>query len=151
MFDFVTNVGVPNYGILPNVWLGVTVVNQVEADEKIPFLLQIPAAVRWISIEPMLSAIDLNPWLSKCSYYCDHDSDGGGHRPEQSKIDWVLVGGETGPGAREMKPEWAISVKDQCQDQGVPFFFKNHGSYYKLGKPTSRLLEGKEWNELPEV
>ncbi len=116
-----------------NVWLGVTVCNQDEADEKIPILLQIPAVVRWVSLEPLLEPVDLQ-------YAAFNGADS---LSALEGISWVVLGGETGPGARPMKPEWAIAVKDQCQAQGVPFFFKN------LGKETSRMLEGREWNELP--
>ena len=123
------------YKVVPHIWLGVTICNQPEADEKIPRLLQIPAAVRWISIEPMLEPVDINLALTKGI----------------GTIQWVVCGGESGPGARPMMPQWALSVKDQCVAASIPFFFKNHGSYYKLGKKTSRLLDGREWRELPEI
>ncbi len=122
-----------------NIWLGVTVCNQAEADEKIPILLKIPAAVRWISIEPMLGPIDLKYPVFNGAY--SFDSLGG--------INWVILGGETGPGARLIKGEWVSSVRDQCIVAGVPFFFKNWGTYHKLGKPTLRMIGGREWNELP--
>ena len=124
-----------------NCWPGVTVCNQQEADEKIPILRSIPAAVRFISVEPMLEQIDLclSPGFEISAPY--------GNRG----IHLVICGGESGPGARPMKVEWAISVKNQCQAASVPFFFKSHGTHYQLGKLTNRLLEGREWNELPEV
>ena len=110
-----------------NIWLGVTAENQTEADKRIPILLDIPAAVRFVSIEPMLGGIDISPYLP-----CEVDS--GGYDPQGHSInvwmpgiDWVIVGGETGPGARPMHPDWARSVRDQCQEAGVPFFFKGWG------------------------
>lgn len=93
-----------------HIWLGVTAENQKRADERIPVLLQIPAAKRFVSIEPMLGPVDLG------LYY--------GERFYLPTPDWVIVGGETGPGARPMNPDWARSVRDQCQEAGVPFFFK---------------------------
>jgi len=90
---------------LPNVWVGVTAENQEAADERIPLLLQTPAAVRFVSIEPMLGEVDISWHLTGC-------------------IDWVICGGESGPGARPMHPDWARSLRDQCRDAGVPFFFK---------------------------
>ena len=150
----------------PNIWLGVTCENQQAIDERIPILLQIPAAVRFVSIEPMLSEINLemaledfqplNPDLSKKS----------------SPIQWVIVGGESGPGARPMHPDWARSIRDQCQAAGVPFFFKQWGEYvesipsnissanrhiyehgtsfYRVGKKKAgRILNGRAWDEYP--
>ena len=107
---------------LPNVWLGVTAENQARANERIPLLLQIPAAVHFVSIEPMLGPVDIcGPWWDwryTYDYYKVIYPDAG------PPIDWVIVGGETGPGARLMKAEWARSVRDQCQRVGVPFFMK---------------------------
>lgn len=87
-----------------NVWLGITVCNQKEADRDIPKLLQIPVEKRFLSIEPMLGRIDLSKWIDQ--------------------LDWVIVGGETGRNARPMHPEWARSIRDQCQSANVPFYFK---------------------------
>jgi len=114
---------------LPNVWLGVSVEDQQRADERIPLLLQTPAAIRFLSIEPLLGPVDLSAWLDPCSYYCEHDEWGGGHRPERSKIDWVIVGGESGSGARPMHPDWVRTIRDQSINAGVPFFFKQWGVY----------------------
>lgn len=103
-----------------NVWLGVTVCNQQEADKKIPLLLQTPAAKRFVSIEPMLGPVDISKFLpvdcdcEKCTY-------GSGHG---DALDWIIAGGETGPGARPMHPEWVRGLRDQCQAAKVPFFFK---------------------------
>jgi protein gp37 len=102
----------------PNLRLGVTVCNQAEADEKIPILLQIPAAYRWLSIEPMLSYMEIMRWLYKyarhnhelnqpCTAYC--------RASDLAKIDWIVVGCESGPNRRECKPEWIKSIVDQCK------------------------------------
>lgn len=99
-----------------HVWLGVTAENQQRADERIPILLQIPAAVRFVSVEPMLSGIKFNHhWLGACDSE-DH--------PNHSFLDWVICGGETGPGARSAKAEWFNSIIDQCRSAGVPVFIK---------------------------
>jgi len=102
---------------LPNVWLGVTAENQKTADERIPILLQIPAAVRFVSIEPMLGPIDLNKRellidKSRFKYTVGN------------YLDWVITGAETGPGARYMNPDWARDIRDQCKQANVPFFIK---------------------------
>jgi len=97
---------------LPNVWLGVSVEDQVRADERIPDLLATPAAVRFLSCEPLLSELNIRHALIG-----------------QSRLRWVIAGGESGPGARPMHPDWARSLRDQCADAGVPFFFKQWGEY----------------------
>lgn len=111
---------------LPNVWLGVTVCNQAEADAKIPLLLQTPAAKRFVSIEPMLGPVDF-------SRITDEDNRGENIQiwPLHGcrGIDWVICGGETGPGARPMHPDWVRSLRDQCQSAEVPFFFKSWGEW----------------------
>lgn len=105
---------------LPNVWLGVSVEDQATADERIPLLLQTPAAVRWISAEPLLGSVDLSPWLSANAL---HEIDGG------PRLDWVVVGGESGRNARPMHPDWVKSLRDQCKVFDVPFLFKQHGEW----------------------
>ncbi|WP_322073383.1 phage Gp37/Gp68 family protein [Burkholderia cepacia] len=108
-----------------NVWLGATIVNQTEADRDIPKLLEVPARVRFLSMEPLLGPVDLTsiPW--------------GGHRvsvlqgwssPEHG-LHWVIAGGESGSGARPMHPDWSRSLRDQCSTAGVPFLFKQHGEW----------------------
>lgn len=164
---------------LPNLWIGVTAENQEMADERIPILLDIPAAVRFVSVEPMLGPVDLENYLG---------------------LDWVICGGESGPGARPMHPDWVRSLRDQCVEAGVPFFFKQWGEWspklpmvaefnkmalfnyrdnldepmylrdlepdrqanwaeggpddtllYKSGKKTAgRLLDGRIWDQMPE-
>lgn len=164
---------------LPNVWIGVSCEDQETADERIPLLLQTPAAIRFISAEPLLGAIDLTPSLNG--------------------IDWVIVGGESGPKARPMHPNWVWSLRDQCVNAGVPFFFKQWGEWcpaegdyetceetYLAGelqngeetavplgmnnrskknhywdnevfavnigkKKAGRLLDGVEWNQFPAI
>ncbi len=111
---------------LPNVWLGVTVCNQQEVDEKIPILLSTPAAKRFVSAEPMLGPVDLRGKLMR---WTRPDASGSWFSPVPGKVperllDWVICGGETGPGARTMNPDWARSLRDQCKATGVPFFFK---------------------------
>ncbi len=153
----------------PNVWLGVTAENQEMADLRIPILLQIPAAVRFVSVEPMLGPVD----LTKINYQGSlknvqpgvdlpfrvlinsliGEFDDGWDRGKESKLDWVVLGGETGSGARPIEPRWARNVKDQCVEAGVPFFFKSWGwnKADYIGRPKNRLLDDREWNELPPV
>lgn len=135
---------------LPNVWLGVSTENQRWADIRIPALLDTPAAVRFISAEPLLGPIDLGGYL-RCP---DHDRCGPGpcsscatadnaEYPDRklwctNPIDWVITGGESGPGARPMHPDWARSLRDQCTAAGVPFLFKQWGEY----RPSQRGVRG---------
>ena len=114
-----------------NVWMGVSVENQRWVT-RVDDLRQVPAAVRFLSCEPLLGPIHL----------------------ELRNINWVIVGGESGPGARPMNPDWARSVRDQCLGAGVPFFFKQWGSYDSNGRrkskrTTGRALDGLIWNEYP--
>lgn len=157
-----------------NIWIGTSVEDQRTADERIPHLERIPAAVRFLSCEPLIGDVDLGPWLGDCidcdewinthrergavNHYCE-----GHHSP---CIDWVICGGESGPNARPMRPEWARSLRDQCQAAGVPFLFKQWGEFApgfmnappdaqglrRVGKKRAgRLLDGREWSEFPEV
>lgn len=183
---------------LPNVWLGVSVENQAAADERIPLLLQTPAAVRWISAEPLLGPIDPTILLRKASDFdrrlagFDHCAgfftdalagsngvamkDGTCHEEPigaQPSLDWVVVGGESGHGARPMEEAWARSLRDQCVAAGVAFHFKQWGEWLpamcdgapgdyqqlnasdnpiRVGKrKAGRLLDGRTWDEFPEV
>ena len=115
---------------LPNVWLGVSCENQARADERIPILLQIPAAKHWVSIEPMLGAVDFHLPNGNFPKYNALQKWTNGERA--TGIDWVVLGGETGPGARPMHPDWVRSVRDQCQAAGVPFYFKQWGEWIQL-------------------
>lgn len=123
-------------GGLPDNCMAMTsVTDQARADQRIPWLLKVRSKWRGISAEPLLGPVDLSKWLDGCSYYCDHQSTEGGlygHRPERAKFDWVVVGGESGPNARPMHPDWARSIRDQCQAAGVPFFFKQWGEWEPL-------------------
>jgi protein gp37 len=107
---------------LPNVWLGISVEDQKRADERIPILLETPAAVRWISAEPLLGMLDIRRHIE-----IGHlDSELGLSNPG---IDWVVVGGESGRGSRPMHPDWARSLRDQCAAADVAFLFKQWGEY----------------------
>lgn len=113
----------------PRIWLGVSVEDQAAADERIPLLLQTPAAVRWISAEPLLGPVDLSYWLDIYQY-----EDGDIWRPRNlsrplNSLDWIVVGGESGPKARPMHPQWARDLRDQCAAAGVPFMLKQHGEW----------------------
>ncbi|UZQ86986.1 phage Gp37/Gp68 family protein [Thermoclostridium stercorarium] len=134
-----------------NIWLGVTAENQQRADERIPILLQIPAAVRFVSVEPMLGPVDIYRWL-RC-HICSNN--GSYYNPndeveecpicsseDPSLLDWVICGGETGPGARPVHPDWVRSLRDQCQDAGVPFFFKSWGEWGRRGETGITLNDG---------
>lgn len=107
---------------LPNFWLGVSVENQRTADERIPILLQIPAAKRFVSVEPLLGPVDL--WTYLLGELPPTYSNPEGNLRDTPLLNWVICGGETGPGARPMRPDWARSLRDQCQTASVPFFFK---------------------------
>lgn len=175
---------------LPNVWLGTSVEDQKSALERIPHLLNCPASVRFLSCEPLLKSVFLTVPTDSGVKTLSSLEDG---------IDWVIVGGESGPNARPMHPDWVRSLRDQCQNAGVAFFFKqwgawkegsdksaiedrvilNTGAEYGVGeinsnelpkeradkwnaaRPTrvskvgkgkaGRLLDGREYNEMPEV
>lgn len=134
---------------VPNAWLGVSTEDQRRADERIPDLLATPAAVRFISAEPLLGPLDVRTLkLNDDRFdYLHLDALTGLHTGAQSAgqwspgqpgaplprslpgLDWVIVGGESGPGARPMHPDWARSLRDQCQAAGVPFFFKQWGEW----------------------
>lgn len=108
---------------LPNVWLGVSVENQSTADERIPLLLETPAAVRWLSCEPLLGEVDLRRGLCGCRT-CIHGGTGISAMGFPSSLDWIVAGGESGPGKRPHEIEWFRSLRDQCATAGVPFFMK---------------------------
>ena len=154
---------------LPNVWLGVSVEDQRTADERIPDLLATPAALRFVSCEPLLGPVDLSRWLGEMRRW----------------LDWVIVGGETGPGARPMHSQWVRLLRNQATAAGVPFFFKQWGEwlpedqfgadgdtpaqattgcssgrlremggmrFYRVGRRNAgRLLDGRAWDEGPEA
>lgn len=159
----------------PNVWLGTSVEDQAAAKTRIPELLSIPAAVRFLSVEPLLGPLDISDYL-----HLYH-----GHPPKawpHGRVHWVIVGGESGHGARPLNPEWVKSLRDQCVAPGVPFFFKQWGEFeegmnssgvivssgevsgkhatvshggrtslmVRVGKKAAgRLLDGRTWSEFP--
>lgn len=119
---------------LPNVWLGVSVENQATADARIPLLLQTQAAVRFISAEPLLGAVEIWRWLTVT-------------RQRDRMLDWVICGGESGPGARPMHPDWTRSLRDQCQAARVPFFFKQWGEFAPFTTlPSTSKVKGHTWD-----
>ena len=144
----------------PNMWLGVSVENQATADERIPLLLQVPAAVHFLSCEPLLGEVNLtkidcgddsfNDCLANQSYFYQKNkkiflwdttnlSNG---------IKWVIVGGESGHGARPMHPDWVRNIKYQCEAANVPFFFKQWGEWYPIYVSNSDTSIRKENKKL---
>lgn len=107
---------------IPNVWLGVSTEDQRRAEERIPALLDTPAAVRFVSAEPLLGPMDLRVYMPN-PLWNDLPS------WKQTELDWVIAGGESGPKARPMHPDWARALRDQCQAAGVPFLFKQWGNH----------------------
>lgn len=175
------------HDFMDNVWLGVSVCTQTEANEKIPVLLQIEQTMkRFVSIEPMLGPINLQTVYARDWNYCDscgwcgpldatefeRDKNGRmlmicplcgndglqgdiGNIQEKAflsgqmtlpGIDWIICGGETGPGARPMKPEWVYALRDNCIEGKIPFFFKSWGGRLK----GDALVDGVEWRQMPE-
>jgi len=172
-----------------NVWILVSVEDQKRADERIPILLCTNAAVRGVSIEPMLGPIDVaryvwpvhQPWPSPYKSPEEAVEAGATLPPKRRQalvsaactfIDWVIVGGESGPNARPMHPDWARSIRDQCVTAGVPFFFKQMGEWAQTDGPVNCVdpeqapyptfarvgkkvagcaLDGRTWDEMPEV
>lgn len=107
-----------------NIWMGVSAENQVTANERIPVLLQIPAAVRLVSVEPMLEMVDLRYFLGINMGIHDAAGDGEAGHPNRGKLHWVIAGGESGPGARPCQIEWFRILRFQCWQAGIPFFMK---------------------------
>ncbi len=131
---------------LPNVWEGVSVENQETADSRIPELLRTPAAVRFISYEPALGPLSFR-W-AKWHKYTNAPGTVSGHLDGMKGIDWVIAGGESGPGARPIDPAWVRNIRDQCQAARVAFFFKQWGGIRK--GEAGATLDGKEWKEFPK-
>ncbi len=146
-------------GVLPlaNIWLGVSVEHQAAADERIPLLMDTPAAVRFVSAEPLLGPVDLNDlhcgdwqWDAMRGYHwkMDHSD----HQAGTVKLNWVICGGESGPNARPMHPDWARSLRDQCQDAGVPYFFKQWGEFIEVSQEEAEATrEGRHLGFPPRV
>ena len=181
--------------VLPNVWLGVSVEDQQRADERIPILLDTPAAVRFLSAEPLLGPVDLQLYVERChgsrdgecvAPSCPQLRDNepaatGRHCPlddwheapeglAPTRLDQVIVGGESGKNARPMHPDWARSIRDQCQAASVSYFHKQNGEWelqswnrmlpdlsfergeemVRIGKKRAgRQLDGRTWDEMP--
>ena len=114
---------------LPHAWLGTSVEDQQAARERIPHLLRCPARVRFLSCEPLLGPVDVRPWLGGVDVVREHNLRGKVISCQRSGVDWVIVGGESGPGARPMHPDWARLLRDQCRAAGVSFFFKQWGRF----------------------
>lgn len=110
-----------------NVWAGASVGTQARAIERIPELLKVPAKVRFLSCEPLLEAVDLTPWLSA--------------------LQWIICGGESGPRHRAFDPDWARSLRDQCLEANIPYFFKQHGGLHH--DSGGNLLDGQTWQQFP--
>ena len=146
---------------LPNVWLGVSVEDQAAADERIPLLLKTPAAVRWISAEPLLGPVELSRVClfngGSLGRFVDalrgHQWDESGYEgggapppddpPDCARLDWVVCGGESGPKARPMHPNWAFALRDQCLAAGVPFMFKQWGTWAPRSDCYHTFEDGK--------
>ena len=118
---------------LPNVWIGATIVNQEEADRDIPKLLAVPAKVRFLSMEPLLGPVSFEGLFANPSNPADGTN-------ALEALDWVIVGGESGPGARAMHPGWARSLRDQCQAVGTAFLFKQWGEWAPAKHEGSTLV-----------
>lgn len=112
-------------GPFPNVWMGTSVENQKTADERIDWLVGTRWAVKWLSIEPLLGPINLAPWIGK--------------------LDWIVVGGESGHGARPMNPEWVCDLRDQAAAAGVPFLFKQWGAWAPWSEGDPKPTKGMFW------
>lgn len=114
-----------------NVWLGISVVNQNEANRDIPKLLRLPAKLRWLSMEPLLEKVHLsNSWMVG-----------------DNKIAWIVAGGESGKHARKMEAEWLFAIKEKCELFSVPFFLKQWGGADR--NKGGCLIEGKEAKQWP--
>jgi protein gp37 len=126
----------------PNVWLGATVEN-MDQRWRMEELLMTPAAKRFISAEPLLGPLEIKYGLMNGPFLQKADG--------KANIDWVICGGETGPGARFMHPHWVENLRDQCTEAGVPFFFKGWGTkMMKNTDPGYMKIDGREWKEFPE-
>jgi len=153
--------GEPIVGLpLDNVWLGVSVEDQRRAETRIPALLRTPAAMRWISAEPLLGFVDLTYILADVSHLGETRVDAlkgsatigavngvGGIASGISNLDWIVCGGESGDGFRPLDLDHARELRDQCAAAGVPFFFKQVGG--ATSKSGGALLDGQEFQEMP--
>jgi protein gp37 len=147
---------------LPNLWLGTSVEDQQRATQRIPKLLATPTAVRFLSCEPLLGPIDLTQWLPPLRPVCARS---GGSLTDQDRqavaelgrllrracgqptVDWVIAGGESGPGHRPVDPDWVRHLRDQTVAARVAFFFKQWGG--PTPRSGGRLLDGRSWDQYP--
>lgn len=128
-----------------NVWIGTSVEDQAAADSRIPHLLRVPARVRFLSCEPLLGPVDLRPWVYTFRLNSAPDT------PLRQDLHWIIVGGESGRGARPMVPAWAESLRDQCQAAGVAFYMKQMGSVYAgKGKGGDVIPDSLNVREFPQ-
>jgi protein gp37 len=183
--EYVASFDTKNLFPLPNYWAGVSVEDQETADKRVPEILQVPASIIFLSMEPLLGPVDLSKWLLTHGWapsYYDPDNIHGhpNSEPTNEHIQWIVAGGESGSNARPMHPDWVRSIRDQCQAAGVAFHFKQYGewapgsnfsdhipsgksfdfgeglddnhSVWRVGKKKAgRLLDGRTWDEFPEV
>jgi protein gp37 len=139
---------------LPNVWLGVSAEDQSRAEDRIPQLLHTPAAIRFVSAEPLLGAIDFEALCTGWNFidalrgqeYHDAPEPYVSASKACARLDWIIVGGESGPGARPMHPDWARWIRDHCAAAGVPFFFKQWGEFAPAFDKNLRPLRFHPWN-----
>jgi len=122
---------------LPNVWLGVSVEDQAAADKRIPVLLQTPAAVRWVSAEPLIGPVDFEDVpVGMFGPLRPHSN------TDNPRLDWIVCGGESGGSkARPMHPDWAEDIQSECEEAGVPFFFKQWGEWLPVNQMTETELD----------
>ena len=119
-----------------NVWIGTSVEDQQRADERLPILLELPATYRFLSCEPLLGPVDLRKWTTQ-------------RAKRFHRIDWLIAGGESGPNARAMLPGWARQLRDQCQQSGIPFHFKQWGHWAPVPAPKrENSLVHRFWDEV---
>lgn len=153
-----------SYRMPDNVWIGATIVNQAEADRDIPKLLAVPARVHFLSMEPLLGPVTLQNLPigghnEELGFPLEHDRFDALFGPR--RIDWVIVGGESGPGARPMHPKWPRALRDQCAYAGVPFLFKQHGEWMPAEHEGDRVTlrfasaaatgpKQPDWHEWPD-
>jgi protein gp37 len=136
---------------LHNVWLGVSCEDQKRADERLPHLVSTPAAVRFVSAEPLLSAVSLGPWLAVEQVKLSTGLHWTERNYEVQKIDWVIAGGESGPGARPMHPDWARSLRDQCAAARTAFHFKQWGEFACPDAAACGMTDDPVWRRFPIV
>ena len=141
--------GVKNWP-LPNVWAGVSVEDQATADERIPHLLNTPAAVRFVSCEPLLGPVDIDLAMygpgPRAGMNCFGHTDGFGY---EALLHWIICGTESGPRRRPAKTEWIRNLRDQSITAGVPFFLKQREVDGRVVKMP--MLDGEKWEQFPEV